>query len=215
MSVSQGCAPGTSVHFAESRQVLVATQTGGSTGTFHGTWTRYEWTGTQWLQVGGDGVEVRFGKHGVQDGNTRVMGSSTTPSGTFALPLAFGEADPGTAMPYNTITGCSWWLDVDALEMGRPDLFNRWFEDCATTYPHAGNLSELRDRGLYRQAVVIGHNYADPRKTSGPGSSSAIFLHYAPADGYTAGCVGLTSMAELTDTVRWLAPSSNPVIVIR
>ena len=148
MSVSQGCAPGTSVHFAESRQVLVATQTGGSTGTFHGTWTRYEWTGTQWLQVGGDGVEVRFGKHGVQDGNTRVMGSSTTPSGTFALPLAFGEADPGTAMPYNTITGCSWWLDVDALEMGRPDLFNRWFEDCATTYPHAENLSELRDRGL-------------------------------------------------------------------
>jgi hypothetical protein len=113
------------------------------------------------------------------------------------------------------ITPCSWWLGNDAFTIGRPDLFNRWYENCSGSYPDSEDLSYYRDKGFYRQAVVIAHNYYDPRKANGPGSSSAIFLHYSPAGSYTAGCVGLTNYAELVNTLRWLNPDQNPVIVIR
>ena len=210
-----GYAPGTSVHYTQSQQVLVATLTGGSTGTFHGTWARYQWNGSSWDQVGDTNTDVRFGKNGVRAGSVRVVGSYTTPGGTYSLPFAFGEGDPGTSMSYRTITPCSWWLGNDAFTIGRPDLFNRWYENCSGSYPDSEDLSYYRDKGFYRQAVVIAHNYYDPRKANGPGSSSAIFLHYSPAGSYTAGCVGLTNYAELVNTLRWLNPDQNPVIVIR
>ena len=213
--VQVGNAPGTSIHHTQSRQVLVATLTGGSTGTYHGTWARYQWDGTSWAQVGDTNTDVRFGKNGVRAGSVRVVGSYTTPAGTYSLPFAFGEGNPGTAMSYRTITACSWWLGNDAFTIGRPDLFNRWYENCSGSYPDSEDLSFYRDKGFYRQAVVVAHNYYDPRKASGPGSSSAIFLHYSPAGSYTAGCIGLTNYSELVNTVRWLDPAQNPVIVIR
>lgn len=70
----------------------------------------------------------------------------------------------------------------------------------------------LGDDGQYRQGAVIDYNY-DPRIRRGYGSGAGIFLHYATR--YTAGCVGLNSMDELTRTVVWLDPQQNPRIVIR
>lgn len=57
--------------------------------------------------------------------------------------------------------------------------------------------------------MVIGYNYDRPVY----GKGSGIFLHYATS--YTGGCVGLTSMTELTRTVQWLDPGKNPLIVIK
>ena len=68
------------------------------------------------------------------------------------------------------------------------------------------------NRGLYVQGVVIGFNYERP-VLSGRGSGTGIFLHYSR--GNTAGCVGLTDLAELTETLRWLDPAADPVIVIQ
>ena len=204
-------APGTVVNPAEHQQVLVAKQTGGTTGSYHGTWARWEWNGSSWDQVGDTTTDVRFGKNGVLDGTVRVMGSLTTPAGTYALPMAFGEGNPGTRAEYRTITDCSWWMGTSGIPLG---VFNRWYEACGTTFSDAEDLSYYRDKGYYRQAVVIAHNYYPPQITSGPGSSSAIFLHYTPAGGYTAGCVGLTNFTELVNTVRWLDPTKSPVIVI-
>lgn len=208
-------APGTTVHYTTATQVMVARLAGGTTKSYWGYWYRYEWQRTSWKQVSTKTFTVRFGRNGVRDGAIRVMGDGTTPRGTYRIPMTFGEGNPGTAMPYRRITTCSWWMGTSALAIGRPELFNRWYEDCASSYPDAEDLSHYRDRGLYRQVAVIGHNYYNPRIYSGPGSSAAIFLHYSPPDGYTAGCVGLTDLAELTETIRWLDPVKRPVIVIQ
>lgn len=56
--------------------------------------------------------------------------------------------------------------------------------------------------GLYRHAVVTSFNNNDLRVRRGAGGCRAIFLRYATR--HTGGCVGLTPMAGLTRTVRWL-----------
>lgn len=156
---------------------------------------------------------ARFGKYGVKSGATRVAGDMTTPSGTYPTVFTFGTSRPsGTRTTYRTITSCSWWLGKDGIPTGE---YNRWKERCGYTYPNAERMRTFSDRGLYRQGVVIGFNYFDPRKTSGKGSGSGIFLHWSPSDGYTAGCIGLTSLTELTNTVKWLDPAKKPTIVIK
>ncbi|HRW18970.1 MAG TPA: hypothetical protein P5181_09015 [Dermatophilaceae bacterium] len=207
-------APGTTVDARVSRQVIVADYVGGTRGSHWGYLRRYEWRGALrgWVQVGRPGTTVRFGKNGLQDGRTRVMGSGTTPVGVYRLPFAFGVGAPqGTRYPYQVVTPCSWWMGLEGLATGE---FNRWKESCGASYPESEHLQDYVATGQYVQAVVIGHNYDDPRVSSGPGSSSAIFVHYSSPGSYTAGCVGVTDLAELSDTVAWLDPSANPVIAI-
>ena len=88
----------------------------------------------------------------------------------------------------------------------------RWRESC-TSPPRAGeHLQTYVRRELYRHAVVTDYNYSN-RTRRGAGSGGAIFLHYDTRP--TSGCVGITSMAELTRTVQWLDPAKAPVIVIK
>lgn len=197
-------APGTRVRPERSQQVLVADRSSGARGSYR----RYEWHAQQgrWLRVGGS--PAVFGYGGVVRGEERVQGSGTTPAGTYRLLYAFGGADPGTAMPYREVTDCSYWV----LARKAPD-YNRWRESCERPAGDAEHLQTYVDRGLYRHAVVTDFNYDDPRVRRGRGSGGAIFVHYATR--YTAGCVGLTSMAELTSTVQWLDPGKNPLIVIK
>lgn len=194
-------APGTDVPHTVSRQVLVADHTGG----LRGTWARWEWRGEQWVKVGSAG-RTTFGYGGLKPGAARVQGDGSTPTGTYPLRFAFGKADPGTAMPYRTITRCSWWVG------SREGDYNRWRESCADPPRSGEHMLSYMNRGLYVQGVVIGFNYDRP-VLSGRGSGTGIFLHYSR--GNTAGCVGLTDLAELTETVRWLDPAANPVIVIK
>lgn len=197
-------APGTRVRPGRSQQVLVADRSTGARGTYR----RYEWRAKEnrWVLMGRSASV--FGYGGVVRGGQRLQGSGTTPAGTYRLIAAFGEDDPGTAMPYRRVTDCSYWV----LARKAPD-YNRWRESCQRPPRHGEHLATYVDRGLYRQAVMTSFNYDDPRVRRGPGSGGAIFVHYATS--YTGGCVGLTSMAELTDTVRWLDPDKNPVIVIK
>lgn len=197
-------APGTRIRPTHSRQVLVADR---DTGT-RGTYVRFEWREDEgrWAQVGTS--PAVFGYGGVVAGSTRLQGSGTTPAGRYRLLYAFGARDPGAVMRYRRVTDCSHWvLDRDATD------YNRWRESCVRPPRDGEHLQTYVDRGLYRQAVVTSFNYDDPRVRQGPGSGGAIFLHYATRS--TAGCVGLTSMAELTSTVRWLDPAANPLIVVK
>lgn len=194
-------APGTDVPHTVSRQVVVADHTGG----LRGTWARWEWRDSAWVKVGSAG-RTTFGYGGVKPGPARVQGDGSTPTGTYPLEFAFGRADPGTALPYRTITRCSWWV-------GSPEAdYNRWRESCADPPRSGEHMLSYMNRGLYVQGVVIGFNYDRP-VVSGRGSGTGIFLHYSR--GNTAGCVGLTDLAELTETLRWLDPAADPVIVIK
>ena len=197
-------APGTGVRPSRSQQVLVADRSAGVRGTFK----RFEWRSAQgrWVRVGSS--PAVFGYGGVVPGNRRVQDSGTTPAGTYRLLFAFGAGDPGTGMRYRRVTDCSHWvLDRDAAD------YNRWRESCTRRPRDGEHLRTYVQRGLYRQAVVTSFNYDDPRVRRGAGSGGAIFLHHATR--YTGGCVGLTSMAELTRTVRWLDPDKHPLIVIK
>lgn len=197
-------APGTRIRPSRSQQVLVADRTSGVRGTYR----RFEWRPDEerWAAVGSS--RAVFGYGGVVAGNRRVQDTGTTPAGTYRLLHAFGVGDPGTAMLYRQVTGCSYWvLDRDAAD------YNRWRESCTRPPRDGEHLQTYVQQGLYRHAVVTSFNYDDPRVRSGAGSGGAIFLHYATR--HTGGCVGLTSMAELTRTVRWLDPDKNPLIVIR
>lgn len=195
-------APGTDLPFTLTQQVMVADRTSGS----HGTWARYEWRGTEvgWQQVNLS-AGSRFGYGGVKPGNTRYQGDGSTPEGTYRIIYTFGPGNPGAKLEYRTVTPCSYWVG----ETWAAD-YNRWRESC--NRPVGGEHLADYTSNLYRQAAVIGFNYEAQVRT-GPGSGSAIFLHYAT--GSTAGCVGIDNAAELTETVKWLDPAKNPVIVIR
>ena len=206
--VKQSPAPGTTVYPSRSTQVMVADRSSG----YHGTYTRYQWTGTAWSRVGTSGAQ--FGINGLKPAFQRVEGDHTSPIGTFDIVYTFGQGNPGTAMSYRTITSCSWWIE----KPGESD-YNRWRESCSVS----GSVAEWSEHlqsyvtnsiGQYRQAAVIGFNYTNPR-SSGPGSGSGIFLHYEPSDRATWGCIGLNSYTELVNTLRWMTPGGHPVIVIK
>lgn len=196
-------APGTDVRPETARQVVVAHRTSGVRGTYR----RFRWRARQfrWVRVGS--ATAVFGSNGVVAGTRRVQGSGTTPAGTYRLLYAFGGSDPGTAMRYRRVTDCSFWVLNP-----RAGDYNRWRESCANPPSSGEHLQTYVRSGLYRHAVVTDFNYDSPTR-SGPGSGGAIFLHYATQ--YTGGCVGITSMRELTRTVRWLDPAKEPVIVIK
>jgi L,D-peptidoglycan transpeptidase YkuD (ErfK/YbiS/YcfS/YnhG family) len=195
-------APGTHVRPETARQVLVAARTEGARGTYR----RFAWRARQyrWVRVGS--APATFGYNGVVPGDHRVQGSGTTPAGTYRMPYAFGASNPGTSMRYRRVTECSYWvLDPRARD------YNRWRESCDRPPRSGEHLASYVRRGLYRHAVVTDYNYESPNR-SGPGSGGAIFLHYDTQP--TAGCVGISSMRELTRTVRWLDPAKEPVIVV-
>lgn len=199
-------APGTSVSYKTSRQVMVADRTKASTGT----WARYEWRGIGkgcWVKVGQKST-ARFGSGGVVAAAKRRQGTNTTPAGSFAIKYAFGEGNPGTRMGYRTIKARSVWVNNPRLKD-----YNRWRENSTLSGRGVGeDLSGYRDRGLYRQAAVIGYNYDRPVRY-GRGSGSGIFLHYSSTA--TGGCVGLTNRTELNRTIAWLDPAKRPRMVIK
>lgn len=194
-------APETSVPYTSSHQVMVATRTSG----YRGTYSRYEWRGvtTGWVRIGTS--DAFFGWGGVKPASSRVMGDGSTPSGTYTIPFTFGWAHPGTKMLYRTVTNCSWWSS-------KPATYNRFVEQCGHNAGEHLRSYTSNSVGQYRQTAVIGFNYFDPRITSGKGSGSGIFLHYA--EKYTDGCVGIVNRAQMNATVIWLDPAKNPRIVI-
>ncbi|WP_093712688.1 L,D-transpeptidase family protein [Actinacidiphila alni] len=179
------------------------TATADSLGSTTGTLVWWEKKDGVWKSAGS--APARFGARGLADGATRQQNTSTTPTGLYGLPLAFGNAaaPAGTALPYRAVTPTAWWC-----EDTRSTSYNRWVDplpkDCR------GSESErLADYPTqYAHAVLIDFNYAKPVKGRGAG----IFLHVNGA-GATAGCVSVPADA-LNRILAWLRPAAQPHIAI-
>ncbi|WP_269439571.1 L,D-transpeptidase family protein [Streptomyces paludis] len=156
-----------------------------------------------WVAVGS--APARFGAGGLVDGPSRVQGTSTTPTGVYDLPYAFGiEPRPaGTRYGYRPVTGASWWCQDNASRS-----YNRWVEglpkDC-----RAAEAERLADYpGQYDFGLVIGFNYRQPVRGRGAG----IFLH-VNGRGATAGCVSVSADA-MRAVLAWADPERHPRIAI-
>ncbi|MEU3188518.1 L,D-transpeptidase family protein [Streptomyces sp. NPDC006923] len=156
-----------------------------------------------WVPVGS--AAARFGAGGLVRGSERVQGTSTTPTGLYPLPYAFGTApEPaGTAYGYRAVTEESWWCqDNEARE------YNRWVEglpaDCRAS--ESERLADYREQ--YAHALVIGFNYDRPVRERGAG----IFLH-VDGEGATAGCVSVPAEA-MRRILAWADPLRAPHIAV-
>lgn len=157
----------------------------------------------RWVAAGS--AEARFGARGLAEGRTRTQGTSTTPTGLYDLPYAFGiaPAPHRTRSRYRPVTEASWWCqDNDS------PAYNRWVEglpsDCrATESEHLIDYPAQYDLGL-----VIGFNYDKPARGRGAG----IFLH-VNGEGATAGCVSVPARA-MSAILTWADPGRRPHIAI-
>ncbi|MEU3373445.1 L,D-transpeptidase [Streptomyces sp. NPDC006711] len=156
-----------------------------------------------WVAAGS--APARFGAKGLADGETRVQGTNTTPTGLYAFPYAFGvaAAPPGIRYPYRRATDRSWWC-----EDNESRSYNRWVEglpkDCRAS--ESEHLTAFA--GQYARALVIGYNYERPVRGRGAG----IFLH-VNGSGATAGCVSVPAEA-MDQVLAWADPARSPHIAI-
>lgn len=176
---------------------------GAALGSTSGRLTWWDRRGRTWVATGS--APARFGAHGLTDGASRKQGTSTTPTGLYDLPYAFGNAAPprGTTYPYRRTTARSWWCEDNASR-----AYNRWTEglpkDC-----RASESEHLADYATqYAHALVIGFNYAHPVHGRGAG----IFLH-VNGKGATAGCVSLPADA-MASVLAWVDVSRAPHVAI-
>ncbi|MEV0369081.1 L,D-transpeptidase family protein [Streptomyces sp. NPDC050636] len=172
-------------------------------GSTTGTVKWWQWRNGRWHQAGS--APARFGSGGLTEGSTREQGTSTTPTGLYDLPFAFGidPAPDGTTTPYRRVRPDSWWCEDNA-----STSYNRWVEprprDCA-----AAESERLADYPTqYSRALVIGFNYHRPVHGRGAG----IFLH-VNGKGATAGCVSVPARA-MARILSWVRPSEHPHIAI-
>ncbi|MEV8390329.1 MULTISPECIES: L,D-transpeptidase family protein [unclassified Streptomyces] len=165
--------------------------------------TWWDRRGARWVAAGS--AKARFGAGGLVEGRSRTQGTSTTPTGMYDLPYAFGlgSAPAGTRVGYRPVTGNSWWCQDT-----RSVAYNRWVEglpsDC-----RAAESERLADYpSQYDHALVIGFNYDQPVRGRGAG----IFLHVNGA-GPTAGCVSVPADA-MSAVLAWADPGRRPHIAI-
>ncbi|MFJ8696079.1 L,D-transpeptidase family protein [Streptomyces roseolilacinus] len=159
--------------------------------------------GRGWVRVGS--APARFGAGGLVPGDRRRQGTSTTPTGVYALPFAFGiePAPAGTAYPYRRVTGASWWCQDNASRS-----YNRWVEPLPADCRAAEAEHLITYRTQYAHALVIGYNHRRPVRGRGAG----IFLH-VHGKGATAGCVSVPEEA-MERILRWVRPAARPRVSI-
>ncbi len=148
---------------------------------------------------------ARFGANGLVEGAAREQGTSTTPTGLYDLPYAFGikAAPRGTAYKYRPVRRDSWWCqDNDSR------FYNRWTEPRAADCRAAESERLISYTAQYAHALGIGFNYAEPVRGRGAG----IFLH-VNGSGATAGCVSVPA-AGMRRILRWADPARKPHIAI-
>jgi L,D-peptidoglycan transpeptidase YkuD (ErfK/YbiS/YcfS/YnhG family) len=160
--------------------------------------------GTCWIAAGGPWRTV-VGRNGVS--SRRREGDGTTPVGAFGFGRTmYGVApDPGVRYRYRRLLCGDWWV-----EDSRSPYYNRFRHvRCGSKPPFRVTTGDLASSPTaYRHFAFIRYN-VDPTV---PGRGSGIFLHAATGKP-TAGCVSLP-LARLVTTLRWLRPTSHPVIVI-
>jgi L,D-peptidoglycan transpeptidase YkuD (ErfK/YbiS/YcfS/YnhG family) len=165
------------------------------------TWRRQ---GGCWRAVDGP-WPAWLGRNGVSA--SKREGDRTTPAGVFGFGrVVYGIApNPGVRYRYHRIVCGDWWVE---------DPRSRWYNRfhhvrCGSTPPFRVTSEDLsRSPTAYRHFAFIRYN-ADPVV---PGRGSGIFLH-ASTGRPTLGCVSLP-LSQLVTVLRWLRPSSGPLIAI-
>ncbi len=169
-----------------------------------GTLRLWRKSGDCWLAAGGP-WPAWLGERGVSE--HRREGDRTTPAGVFGFgSVMYGVApDPGVHFRYHRIVCGDWWV-----EDRRSPYYNRFHHvPCGTRPPFRVTDEDLsRSPTAYRHFAFIRYN-SDPIV---PGRGSGIFLH-ASTGRPTRGCVSL-AVPQLVTVLRWLRPSSSPLIVI-
>ena len=161
-------------------------------------------SGACWVQVAGPWT-AWVGRHGIND--DKREGDRTTPAGVFGFGrVMYGiGADPGVHYPYRHLVCGDWWV-----EDPRSPYYNQFHHvPCNTTPPFRVTSEDMAaSPTAYRHLAFIRYN-AEPVV---PGRGSGIFLHVSTGRP-TLGCVSLP-LPELTKTLRWLRPASDPRIAI-
>ncbi|MEV6027498.1 L,D-transpeptidase family protein [Streptomyces sp. NPDC052036] len=168
-----------------------------------GTVTWWDRRGGQWVKAGS--APARFGAHGLVAGDSRRQGTSTTPTGLFDLPYAFGiaAAPPGTKTRYRRVHQDSWWCQDSGSRS-----YNRWTEPLPADCRASESEHLIAYDPQYSHALVIGFNYHAPVHDRGAG----IFLH-VNGKAATEGCVSVPSAAMRT-ILAWADPARAPHIAI-
>ncbi|MFF4961753.1 L,D-transpeptidase family protein [Streptomyces sp. NPDC001222] len=168
-----------------------------------GTVTWWDRRGGQWVKAGA--APARFGARGLVAGDSRRQGTSTTPTGLYDLPYAFGiaAAPPGTKTSYRRVHQDSWWCQDSGSRS-----YNRWTEPLPADCRASESEHLIAYDPQYSHALVIGFNYHAPVRDRGAG----IFLH-VNGKAATEGCVSVPGAAMRT-ILAWAAPARAPHIAI-
>ncbi|MFA1551996.1 L,D-transpeptidase family protein [Actinomadura chokoriensis] len=153
--------------------------------------------GRVWKQV--LSAPGHVGRNGYAEPGAKREGDGKSPTGSYSMTEGFGEGDPGTRLPYRTLreSGDCWGSTIGDRR------YNRYYRgECL---PDDENLSQIMQRGPYKQAVVINYN-RPPDSPIVPGNGSAIFMHIG--SGQTAGCVSM-ARPELESVMRTLRPGDR------
>lgn len=149
-------------------------------------------------------MRAMVGRNGIAPLNEKREGDGRTPSGTYALGIAFGYAATfDTKLSYRQATGQDYWVDdVNSSQ------YNQW----VIGVPDAKSFELMKRKDdLYKYGVVIEYN-TDPIV---PGNGSAIFMHIWKGFGKpTSGCVAF-SPSGLKHLLKWLDASKHPAVIIR
>ncbi|RKS70965.1 hypothetical protein BZB76_5445 [Actinomadura pelletieri DSM 43383] len=142
------------------------------------------------------------GRSGFAAPGTKREGDGKSPTGSYSLTEAFGEGDPGTALPYRRLreTGDCWGSTIGDRR------YNRYYS--GKCLPADENLSAIMKSGPYRQAVVVNYNRM-PDTPIVQGKGSAIFIHIG--SGPTSGCVAF-ARPELETVMKTLRPHDRIIM---
>jgi len=132
----------------------------------------------------------------------KVEGDGRSPAGIFSLGTTFGRySNPGTSMAYRRSTTNDFWVDDI-----KSSLYNTWQNG-----PVSGRWTSAEKMYIpqYNYGFVINYNTAKRV----PGKGSGIFFHVWSGSGHgTAGCTA-TAQTNVINTLKWLNPSKNPIII--
>lgn len=145
----------------------------------------------------------RAGSKGFAPPGEKREGDGRSPSGSYTMTEAFGEGDPGTALPYRKLRSNG---DCWGSTPGQP-TYNEYYSGTCGTDDE--NLSKIMEEGPYRQAVVINYN-RPPDSPVVPGYGSAIFFHIGDG-GPTAGCISV-SATKVRQVMRTLLPGDRIIM---
>lgn len=161
-------------------------------------------------------TNVAIGKEGST--MTKREGDLKTPLGLFKLGPAFGTISAKTNYPYLEITDNSYWID-DPIS----PYYNKWVEigeentfyKIKTKEINWNSAEHLIDYPEYKLGFIIEYNTENQydELNKGNNKGSAIFLHIKQQD-HTAGCIATTE-ENIKYILNWLAPESNPYILIK